>query len=98
MPLTGFDRLMRLEHHCCRPRPAQAAVPELWRWPAMRTAISQSLLVLAIPVFCGCGSTIHMQSKSGLRPFHGGAPAVYVTNPEIGPEYEILKASGIYQL
>jgi hypothetical protein len=39
-----------------------------------------------------------MESTKHLHRFDGGTRPVYVTNPEVQPEYEILKASGIYQL
>jgi hypothetical protein len=39
-----------------------------------------------------------MESTRHLDHFDGGARPVYVSNPEMHPEYEILKASGIYQL
>ena len=39
-----------------------------------------------------------MHSKRDRERFDGGARPVYVTNPELQPEYNILRASGIYPL
>jgi hypothetical protein len=39
-----------------------------------------------------------MESTKHLNRFDGGTRSVYVTNPEMHPEYEILKTSAIYQL
>jgi hypothetical protein len=39
-----------------------------------------------------------MESTRHLHQFQGRAGAVYVTNPELRREYEILKASGVYEL
>jgi hypothetical protein len=55
-------------------------------------------LVTAILSLCGCKSTICMESKKDLHRFDGGSQPVYVTNPEMHREYEILKASAIYRL
>lgn len=39
-----------------------------------------------------------LESTEHLQRFDGGDRPVYVTNPTMQPEFEILKASGIYQL
>src|SRR5437899_703927 len=53
-------------------------------------------LVLAA-LLSGCTSTLHVAGKrSELPPFDGGRTPVYVTNPDMAPEYQILKRSGIY--
>ena len=62
-----------------------------------RTAFHLMLLVAVIAV-TGCASTVYMESKKGLDRFHGGPQPVYVTNPELHREYDILRASGIYQI
>jgi hypothetical protein len=49
-------------------------------------------------VLAGCGSTPCVASKQGLHQFDGGTQPVYVANPGMQPEYNILKASGIYPL
>ena len=68
------------------------------RWPAM-DKFAPSLLLLALALLCGgCGTTLCLVSKQHLERFQSDAEPVYVTNPQIGREYEILKTSGIYQL
>ncbi len=58
-----------------------------------------SVVAFCIALLCGgCGSTLCMVSKKHLERFQAGAEPVYVTNPQMGREYQILKASGIYQL
>src|SRR3954463_14249129 len=57
------------------------------------------VLLLAGAVLSGCTSTVYFAGKkSELRRFDGGMEPVYVTNPEMTPEYRILKSSGIYRL
>jgi hypothetical protein len=47
----------------------------------------------------GCTSTTYFAGKkSEVKRFDGGAVPVYVTNPEMAPEYRILQLSGIYNL
>jgi len=63
-----------------------------------RITILHLTLLLALSFSSGCASSLHMDSKRGRVQFDEGARPVYVTNPEMEPEYEILKASGIYEL
>lgn len=56
------------------------------------------MLLLAIILCAGCASTLHLESKRQLRRFDGGGRPVFVTNPGLQREYEILRASGTYQL
>jgi hypothetical protein len=55
-------------------------------------------LLIAVTLLCGCKSTVCLNSKRSLQPFQGGTQSVFVTNPGLQREYEILKASGIYSL
>lgn len=64
----------------------------------MRAKVLHGQLLIVLLFSCGCGSTLCMESKKHLQHFDGGARPVYVTNPEMRPEYDILKASGIYRL
>ncbi len=77
--------------------------PFVRRWfrePALWLTMRIGILVLlpATVLLSGCGSTLHLESTRGLQRFHASTGPVYVTNPEIGLEYEMLKASAIYQL
>lgn len=57
-----------------------------------------SLLAVSL-LLTGCiSSTLCLEKKSDLQRFSGGSQPVYVTNPQMHPEYEILKASEIYHL
>jgi hypothetical protein len=64
----------------------------------MRIFTLHFTLLLGCVLCSGCGSTLHMVSTSHLQRFDGGTRPVYVTNPELQPEYEILRDSGIYKL
>lgn len=64
----------------------------------MHKPIHLLLLLLGVALLTGCSSTLYMASTKNLQRFDGGTRAVYVTNPEMRPEYQILKASAIYQL
>jgi hypothetical protein len=55
-------------------------------------------LLLEVAFCSGCASSLHMASKQHLQRFDGGTRPVYVTNPELHREYQILLASGIYPL
>jgi hypothetical protein len=56
-------------------------------------------LLLLAALLNGCTSTLHVAGKrSELQRFDGGPTPVYVTNPEMTPEYQILKRSGIYRI
>ena len=56
-------------------------------------------VLVLVALFSGCTSTLHVAGKrSELHQFDGGPIPVYVTNPEMSPEYQILKGSGIYRL
>ena len=57
------------------------------------------VFILAATLLSGCTSTIHVAGKkSELQLFDGGMPPVYVNNPEMTPEYQVLKSSGIYEI
>ena len=58
----------------------------------------QTMLLIVVVASSGCKSTVCMESKNTLHHFSGGTRPVYVSNPEMHLEYEILKASAIYQL
>ena len=58
----------------------------------------QLILLLGLVVSTGCTSSLHLGSARDLPRFNGGARPVYVTNPELKEEYEVLRASGIYPL
>jgi len=60
--------------------------------------LCQIILLLTAALLCGCKSTLCLASKDHSHRFTDGTPAVFVTNPEKSPEYEILKKSGIYNL
>jgi hypothetical protein len=64
----------------------------------MRNVLHLVLLAVAMILCNGCKSTLRVESKRHLQPFRGGARPVYVTNPELSREYEILRASKIYPL
>lgn len=64
----------------------------------MQTPMLHLALLVALILSSGCASTIHVESKCHLQKFDGGTRPVYVTNPELKREYEILRASGIYRL
>lgn len=65
----------------------------------MPKATSCFSLLAASLLLTGCiSSTLCLEKKSDLQRFNGGSQPVYVTNPEMHPEYEILKESGIYHL
>jgi len=64
----------------------------------MRTLMLQLVLLAGVIFSNGCASSFHLDSNSNLPPFDGGTRPVYVANPELKREYEILRASGIYQL
>lgn len=64
----------------------------------MRRAAAYLTCLVGMLCSTGCASTVCMQSKRNLERFEGGAQAVFVTNPELRREYEILRASGIYPL
>ena len=64
----------------------------------MRTAAFRVMSLVALALLTGCTSTVRMMSKKQLQQFDGGPRPVYVTNPEMHREFEILKISGIYQL
>jgi hypothetical protein len=64
----------------------------------VRTLMLNLTLLLAVIFSTGCASTLHMGSKRQPQRFDGGARPVFVTNPELKREYEILQASGIYHL
>jgi hypothetical protein len=63
----------------------------------MRNAL-HLIFLAAMVLFSGCKSTLRVESKRHLQPFQGGARPVYVTNPELSREYEILRASNIYPI
>jgi hypothetical protein len=63
----------------------------------LRTLFCFSLLAGTL-LLNGCGTTLVLEPKSQLARFDGGPQVVYVTNPQMQPEYDILKASKIYQL
>lgn len=56
------------------------------------------VLLLATLLLSGCASTLCLESRRNLQPFQGGTQPVYVTNPELHREHEILRSSGIYQV
>ena len=58
----------------------------------------QILLLAVVVALSGCKSTVCMESKNTLHHFSGGTQPVFVSNPELHLEYEILKASAIYRL
>lgn len=64
----------------------------------MKKIVIQLMLLAAVVLFCGCGTTTCMTSKKCLHQFDGGTQPVFVVNPEKNPEYEILKQSKIYAL
>src|ERR1043166_1073917 len=64
----------------------------------MRASIVHIALLAVMAALSGCTSTAYVNSKVHLQPFSGGTRPTYVTNPELHREYEILCASGIYQL
>ena len=65
----------------------------------MRRAISFFSLLSASFFLTGCiSSTLCLEQKKDLQHFYGGSQPVFVTNPQMHPEYEILKASEIYHL
>lgn len=64
----------------------------------MRTLTLHLALLAAVAFSSGCASTLHMESKRHLQRFNGGTRPVFVTNPELTREYEILRVSGIYPL
>ena len=55
-------------------------------------------LLLAAALSGGCASTLCIQSKRNPRPVSADFLLVYVTNPELEREYQILRLSGIYCL
>lgn len=58
-------------------------------------------LLLASALLTGCTSSLHVASTctgTPLRRFNGGPIPVYVTNPELTNELQILKASKIYKI
>ena len=63
-----------------------------------RFVSSATIAILAAFCLGGCASTLHLEAKSHLQKFEGGAQAVYVTNPELRREYGILLDSRIYPL
>src|SRR3954471_19554760 len=63
----------------------------------MRSSWSFVLLSAALAL-TGCRTTLHLDSRRARHPFDGGSQPVYVTNPAMHPEYEILKASHVYPL
>jgi hypothetical protein len=69
-----------------------------YRYMHMRIVAVYLCLILGLVFSSGCASTLHVQSKRHLQRFDGGARPVYVTNPELQPEYDVLRASGIYPL
>ena len=64
----------------------------------MRTMALVLLLLATGFLSSGCKSTMRMESTKHLQRFEGGMRPVYVTNPAMQKEYEILRASGIYSL
>jgi len=64
----------------------------------MNAIFIRMLLTMAVPLSGGCASTVCMESERNLQRFDGGTRPVYVTNPEMHYEYEILAASKIYNL
>jgi hypothetical protein len=64
----------------------------------MHALILRLTMVLAVVFSSGCASTLHMESKRHLQRFDGGTRPVYVTNPELRHEYEVLRTSGIYRI
>ncbi len=63
----------------------------------MRILMLHLALLVAVVFSSGCASTLHMESKRHLQRFDGGTRTVFITNPELEREYEILRASGIYR-
>ena len=49
-PRPPVDRFMKLEHHCCRPRPAPAAVPELSCWASTTTLQASAINLLGMKI------------------------------------------------
>jgi hypothetical protein len=54
--------------------------------------------LFSLLLFSGCASTVCMESKRNLQRFDGGDRPVFVTNPELSQEHELLRASAIYPL
>ena len=81
----------------------RAASPEKFKAaPAGKGCLGVVVMVCVvftvIGVSTGCRGTLRTTSKHELQKFDGGSQPVYVTNPELKFEHEVLKASGIYPL
>ena len=64
--------------------------------PSTRTKTLALFLFAAL--LTGCRSTLCVYSRDAVEPIPPDPRPVYVTNPDLTREYEILKASGIYRL
>lgn len=81
----------------------RAASPEKFKAaPAGKGCLGVIVMICAAVVLVGaltgCRGTLRTTSKHELPKFDGGSQPVYVTNPGLRREYEVLKASGIYPL
>lgn len=81
----------------------RSASPEKFKVaPAATGCLGAIVVVCAVAVIIGaltgCRGTLRTTSKHEHKKFDGGTRPVFVTNPELQREYEVLKASGIYQL
>lgn len=56
------------------------------------------LLLAALPFLNGCVSSLHIYKHQRLQEPFASTTSVYVTNPELTEEYNLLKKSGIYQI
>ena len=66
------------------------------RQPSTRTKTLALFLLAAL--LTGCRSTLCLYSRDAVEPIPPDPRPVYVTNPDLTREYEILKAAGIYRL
>jgi hypothetical protein len=64
----------------------------------MHISLLTFTLLVVVGASSGCRGTLRTASKHDLQKFDGGTRTVFVTNPELRREYEVLKASNIYQL